>query len=59
MLQTLENKENMMNLDHFEAETARLHREYIEEGNCDTHRSRKEKRTVSDNSRPLDQQSKS
>lgn len=42
-----------MNLEQFEAETARMHREYIEEANCDTHRSRKEKRTVSDNSRPL------
>jgi hypothetical protein len=52
----VENKENL-ELEYFESETARIHKEYIEGGTNDSHRI-KEKRTVSDNSRPLADQSK-
>lgn len=51
----VDNKENM-NISQFEQETERIHREYIEETTCDTQRSRKDKRTVSDNSRPMQDQ---
>ncbi len=54
MSKPLENKENM-ELDQIEAETARLHRHFVEgDAQPDSaSRYKKEKRPVSDNSRPL------
>ena len=50
-----ENKENIQDIAYYEAETARLHKEFVE-GNIEPHKVHKEKRTTSDNSRSINDQ---
>ena len=40
-----------MDIELIEQETARMHRQFVEDGQCDSYRMRDEKRTISDNNR--------
>ena len=56
-----ENRDAGIDIDELEAETARIHRQVVAERNSqpDIDHRHKEKRTVSDNTRPIFEQSKS